>query len=106
MCEGWADFSLTKRGNKQAMETSKWIVDHYNIDKIYTSTLKRARETAHYLEELTGLSAIGRDNLKEFNNGLRAGLPYEEAYRKYLRLKFLSTKHYISKRVNSNLECE
>ena len=83
VCEGWADFSLTERGNKQALKTGKWIVDHYNIDKIYTSTLKRARETAHYLEELTGLSAIGRDNLKEFNNGLRAGLPYEEAYQKY-----------------------
>ena len=34
VCEGWADFSLTERGNKQAMETSKWIVDHHNIDKI------------------------------------------------------------------------
>ena len=49
VCEGWADFSLTERGNKQALKTGKWIVDHYNIDKIYTSTLKRARETAHYL---------------------------------------------------------
>lgn len=26
VCEGWADFSLTERGNKQAMETSNGLL--------------------------------------------------------------------------------
>ncbi|WP_285818121.1 histidine phosphatase family protein [Lactobacillus taiwanensis] len=87
VCEGWADFSLTPRGHKQAEAMSKYVSKHYHVDKIYTSSLKRACQTAQYLEKLTGLSAIKTDKLKEFNNGLRAGLPYDEAYKKYPKVE-------------------
>lgn len=87
VCEGWADFSLTERGQRQAEAMSRYVVAHYKIDKIYTSSLKRATETAHYLEKLTNIVAVKTDKLKEFNNGLRAGLPYDEAYQKYPNIK-------------------
>lgn len=87
VCEGWADFSLTPRGHKQAEAMSKYVSKHYHVDKIYTSSLKRACQTAQYLEKLIGIRAIKTDKLKEFNNGLRAGLPYDEAYKKYPKVE-------------------
>ena len=83
VCEGWADFSLTEKGQKQAAAMSQYVAQHYQINKIYTSSLKIAIETASYLENETGISIIKTDKLREFNNGLRAGLPYNEAYQKY-----------------------
>ena len=34
VCEGWADFSLTPRGHKQAEAMSKYVSKHYHVDKI------------------------------------------------------------------------
>lgn len=83
VCEGWADFNLSDRGRKEAQETCRYIASNYTIDKIYVSTLKRAVQTAEYLAKETKLPLIKTDKLKEFNNGLRAKLPFDEAYAKY-----------------------
>lgn len=40
--EGRADFELTERGHSQAIEMSIYVKDHYQISKIFHSTLKRA----------------------------------------------------------------
>ncbi len=80
-CEGRADYELTARGQIQVENTSQYLNEHYNITKIYSSPLKRAYQTAKILQN--GQPLILDDNLMEFNNGLRAGLPYSEAYRKY-----------------------
>lgn len=83
VCEGRADFPLTDTGHAQAEALSRYISDNYTIDKIYHSTLKRAVQTAQHLAEATDAALIPEPLLMEFNNGLRAGLPYEEAYEKY-----------------------
>ena len=100
VCEGWADFSLTPRGHKQAEAMSKYVSKHYHVDKIYTSSLKRACQTAQYLEKLTGLSAIKTDKLKEFNNGLRAVYHMMKHIKSIRKSSFQFMLHVMDKKVN------
>lgn len=83
--EGRADFELTAKGKMQAEAMAKWINQKFKIYKMYSSTLKRARQTAELLSKETGIEIDFRDELMEFNNGLLAGLSREEAERKYPR---------------------
>lgn len=81
--EGRADFELTGRGHKQAEAMSRYVGEHYRVDKIYHSTLKRAVQTAGHLAESTGAPLVPEEKLMEFNNGLIAGLSRDEAKEKY-----------------------
>ncbi|WP_346888223.1 histidine phosphatase family protein [Clostridium sp. UBA1056] len=81
--EGRADFSLTKLGRKQALSMANFVSSNYNINKIYSSPLKRASETAKLLSSLTNVLITYEDELMEFNNGLLAGLSREEANKRY-----------------------
>ena len=85
--EGRADFELTERGHRQAQATAEYISENYKIDRIYHSTLKRAAQTAQHIADLTGAPLEPEDMLREFDNGLRAGLPYEEGWKKYPNVK-------------------
>lgn len=89
VCEGRADFSLTEHGRQQAAALAKWVVSHYKIDIIFASTLRRAAETAKYLSDASGVSVVFHEDLMEFNNGLLAGLPFEEAAKSYPRVEGL-----------------
>ena len=81
--EGRADFPLTERGHAQARAMAAYVASRYALSRIYASTLTRAMQTARHLAEETGLEFIPDDDLMEFNNGLLAGLPYDEARAKY-----------------------
>lgn len=81
--EGQADFELTELGLKQAISVSNWIKDNYKIDIILSSPLKRASKTAECISQATGASIIFDDSLKEWNNGLLAGLLKSEANEKF-----------------------
>ncbi|MCR4621616.1 MAG: histidine phosphatase family protein [Clostridiales bacterium] len=87
--EGRADFELTERGQKQAAVMAKFVAQRYRITKIYASTLKRAAQTAKRLSDETGVGIEFDPDLMEFNNGLLAGLPYDEADRLYPKVKDL-----------------
>ena len=87
--EGRADFNLTEKGHLQARAMAKYVSKNYKIDKIYSSTLKRAFQTATHLSELVNVSIITDENLMEFNNGLLAGLSWEEANEKYPKVENL-----------------
>lgn len=80
--EGWADFSLTETGKKQAYSLGL-AYQHVSFDKIFCSTLNRAKETADSLMLHRSVPITYTDELKEWNNGVLAGLPREEAMRKY-----------------------
>lgn len=84
--EGRADFPLTERGHREAEAMADFVSCNYHIDKIYASTLKRAAETAVHLAAKSGLTPIPEERLREFNNGLLAGLPFDEANRRYPRV--------------------
>lgn len=81
--EGRADFGLTERGFRQAEAMAGYVAQNYKLAKIYSSTLKRAAQTAAYLSEKTGTEIVFEEDLMEFNNGLLAGLSHEEADRLY-----------------------
>jgi 2,3-bisphosphoglycerate-dependent phosphoglycerate mutase len=81
--EGRADFPLTERGLRQAQAMEAYFANNYHIDRIYASTLRRAAQTARILSEATGVPVQKEPDLMEFNNGLLAGLSYEEADEKY-----------------------
>lgn len=87
ICEGRTDCALTEKGHQQAERTAEYIYKNYRVDKIYSSTLKRAIQTAKHIAEKVNLEIIQEDKLQEFNNGLRAGLPFQEAYEKYPKVQ-------------------
>lgn len=87
--EGRADFPLTENGHRQAAAMGKWVAERYEIDLIFSSTLRRAAQTAEYLSNAAGVPIIYDEELMEFNNGLLAGLPFEEAAARYPRVENL-----------------
>lgn len=87
--EGRADFPLTELGRKQAEAMGKWAASHYTIDMIFASTLRRAAETAQFLSDASGVAVCPVEDLMEFNNGLLAGMSFDEAARLYPRVENL-----------------
>ncbi len=81
--EGRADYELTEKGHMQAQVLAKYIKEKYKAEKIYASSLKRAHQTAQHISDAIGVSIETEEMLMEFNNGLIAGLSFEEADRKY-----------------------
>jgi len=93
--EGRANFNLTELGQIQADLMSKWVKENYNVGKIYSSPLNRAKQTAEYISRITGIEIIFDDLLMEWQNGLIAGLTLEEANIKYPEpIKHLHTRVY------------
>lgn len=93
--EGRADFPLTETGHKQAAAMGKWVAEQFQIDLIFASTLRRAAQTAAYLSEAAGIPICFDEDLMEFNNGLLAGLPFEEAAKLYPRVENLPSDQSI-----------
>lgn len=83
VCEGRADFSLTQRGHKQAEAMSKYVISHYDVTRLYSSTLLRAHQTAQHLADLAECEIIEEPMLMEFDNGLIADLDKQKAMRIY-----------------------
>ena len=81
--EGRADFELTEKGHVQAAAMARYVAENYTLTRIYASTLRRAAQTAKHLSDETGVMINFDPALMEFNNGLLAGLSYEEADRLY-----------------------
>jgi 2,3-bisphosphoglycerate-dependent phosphoglycerate mutase len=77
--EGRADFELTDRGRKQVRAMADKVKREFPPDLIYASTLKRASETAKVLADTIGCPLQYEEELMEHNNGVQAGLNFEEA---------------------------
>lgn len=84
--EGRADFALTALGRAQAEAMARWVAERYRLDAIFSSTLRRAAETAQALSAAAGCPIAWDEGLMEFDNGLLAGLTREEADEKYPRV--------------------
>lgn len=77
--EGRADFSLTDLGIKQVNKMAERVKNEFAPEVIWSSTLKRAKETATILSDMTGCEIKFEDDLMEHNNGVLAGVSFEEA---------------------------
>ncbi len=68
MC-GFSESPLTEKGKTQGNLACEYIYNNYKVQKIVTSTLSRAIDTAKRLSELTGLDIITDKRFKEQNIG-------------------------------------
>lgn len=78
--DGPADPSLSEDGRRQAQALASWLADE-PIDAIWSSPMRRARETAAPLEEATGLLAEIDVDLREFDADEVHYIPMEELTR-------------------------
>jgi len=88
---GWSDASLSPLGMEQAQKAGEAIANgSFNICRICSSDLPRARETAEIIAEKLGLSVVYIKAFRETNNGDLAGIKIETAKEKYPGLYWAS----------------
>lgn len=68
------DHGLTQRGMEESTCTARWLCDH-EVSAIYSSPLKRAKETATIIGRTIGLDVIVEEALREVDVGLLEGQP-------------------------------
>lgn len=70
MIQGWKDIPLNKTGIEKSIKTAKYINNNFNkINKIYSSDLKRAYQTAKPISELLNIPITTNQNLREQSFG-------------------------------------
>lgn len=74
--QGHTDIPLNENGKKQAKILAKNI-GHLSIDKIISSDLLRAKETAEIINERFGKEIILDTRIREINYGILEGVPRE-----------------------------
>ena len=79
---GHVDIPLNETGRKQAEKLSERLATT-NIKAIYTSDLKRSKETAKIINQKHGVEIIEDPLLREINLGDFEGLSREEAKQKF-----------------------
>lgn len=80
---GQLDVELSELGRRQAEMTAEYVASAYKIDKIYSSTLRRAYDTAKAISERTNLEIIPRGELREIYSGEWQGLHFDELQEKF-----------------------
>ena len=79
---GFSDCDLSQVGKAQAQGLCEYLKRH-EVDKIYTSTLKRTVQTIESYADYKGLEIDRRDGFREMNFGLFDGLNYDEIRERY-----------------------
>jgi len=74
---GWTDAPLNEKGIEQALKLHHKLIEE-PINRIYTSTLSRARMTAEIIKGNRELSIFPRECLREMNFGEWEGLSYTQ----------------------------
>jgi broad specificity phosphatase PhoE len=80
--QGHADRPLTGRGHEQARELAERLA-HVELEGIYSSDLRRARETAEAVAERRGGEVRIEPALREVDVGSWSGLTREEAEERF-----------------------
>ena len=80
--QGWGNGELTEKGIKDALALGKRLKE-VPIDKVYSSSSKRAYETAQYIIGDREISLIQMDDLREINFGDWDGRIREEIEAEY-----------------------
>jgi 2,3-bisphosphoglycerate-dependent phosphoglycerate mutase len=74
---GPADPVLHERGVAQAERLARWLADE-PLDGVWSSPMRRARETAEPLAEAQGLAVMVDEELAEFDAEATSYIPFEE----------------------------
>ena len=80
--QGWADFGLTELGRQQAEAAARHLADAGAV-ALYSSPLRRARDTAVIVAEHTGLDVVDLPDLREYRFGEAQGLLWSEAQERF-----------------------
>lgn len=87
--EGRYDSPLTSLGKEQALKRAELFKEEgLKFDKIISSPLVRALETAQIIEKVLGSKVETNSDLMEMDNGAMAGLTFKEALIKFPIPKF------------------
>ena len=81
----YTDLELTEKGISQAEKIALRLKNE-KIDRIYSSPLKRCRQTAEIIGKNLDLKISFASELKEVNFGIFEGLSIKEAKKKYPKL--------------------
>ncbi len=88
---GWSDLGLIEEGMEQAKLLANYLSDKkekYSINKIISSDLRRAVETAKEIESKLNIPVKYCSDWREINNGVLAGMDNKDALIKYPGLFF------------------
>lgn len=88
---GWSQRGLSDEGRVQARVLGEHLssrMHEFSVRTIISSDLPRAAETAQEIGTELGLLPIYTSDWRETNNGLLAGMPNDEANRRYPGLYF------------------
>ncbi len=80
---GNLDVELSDLGKKQAELAAEYITKNFSVDKIYSSNLKRAYDTAVPTAKKLGLDVIATSDFIEIYGGLWEGLTFDEIANTY-----------------------
>src|SRR3972149_2286379 len=81
-CQGRLDYPLNEEGARQLEETAKIFRDK-KIDKIYSSPLLRARQSAEIVAKGKGLKIHILEHVVEIDHGELEGMNVADAGEKY-----------------------
>ena len=79
---GHIDSSISEEGKEQIDKITNYLKD-FDIDKIYTTTSSRTKDTVKKLSELKSIEIIEKESLKEISYGDFEGLTFDEIKDKY-----------------------
>ncbi|GFN23765.1 alpha-ribazole phosphatase [Thermanaeromonas sp. C210] len=82
--QGHMDVALSPEGRRQAELVGRRLQGE-KVDAVYTSDLRRARETAAAVARMHGLEILQVRDLREMDFGLWEGLTYEEIRKAFPR---------------------
>ena len=83
---GWSDKPIIQEGENQVKKLACYLKGQQsklNIEKIISSDLKRAKQSAKIINEKLNLPIEYTKRLREMNNGKLAGMPNSDAEEKY-----------------------
>ncbi|MBS42154.1 MAG: histidine phosphatase family protein [Nocardioides sp.] len=72
--QGQVDIPLDETGHKQAAAAAAFVAPHFAPGLLWCSDLSRARQTASYVAQATGLTAVEDARLREYHLGEREGM--------------------------------
>ena len=80
---GWSNHKLTQSGIHQSEKLAIYLKQHCKIEKIISSDLERAKQTAKIINSLLNVNIEFTDKLREMNNGLLAGMKNDIAQKTF-----------------------
>ena len=97
---GHIDSSISEEGKEQIDKITNYLKD-FDIDKIYTTTSSRTKDTVKKLSELKSIEIIEKESLKEISFGDFEGLTFDEIKDKYPKeFQYMIEKGYEYKYPN------